>query len=160
MPFIVQNTIKPWALFLSQRPINYENYTCPRPWTYCFIKVPMNKLKALKNVLSAFIWHTPPAQSCLPGFIWLVHKCSLESWAHFKLQVQQAGGASWGAAGELGASWPDDKVARGSSCLPSGLETPGRDHPFSVGWGPGLRCPHGGVWLWVWRVLSSVPPYF
>lgn len=93
MPFIVQNTIKPWALFLSQRPINYENYTCPRPWTYCFIKVPMNKLQALKNIFLVFIWHTPPAWSCLPRFIWLAQKRTLESWAHFKSQVLQAGWA-------------------------------------------------------------------
>lgn len=146
MPFIVQNTIKPWALFLSQRPINYENYTCPRPWTYCFIKVPMNKLKALKNFFSAFIWHTPLAQSCLPGFFWLVHKCSLESWAHFKLQVQQAGGAGWGAAGVvwgLLARWQSGQgvlVVCGQSW---GTPTPTSDHSL---WDEHLGfCPHRGL---------------
>lgn len=120
MPFIVQNTIKPQTLFLSHRPINYENYTCPRPWTYCFIKVPMNKLKALKNVLLAFIWHTPPAWSWPPGFIWLVHKPTLESGAHFKLQVQQVGKAVWRAVGGS-----QGLLARWRGCLGGSLVTSG-----------------------------------
>lgn len=109
MPFIVQNTIKPWALFLSQRPINYENYTCPGPWTYCFIKVPMNKLKALKNVLLAF----PPAHtSSMEPAAWvgLIHSDVLQ-----KTELTSSGSFSrLESYGELG---PLEQMTRLGSCV-------------------------------------------
>ena len=78
----------------------------------------MNKLRALKNVLLAFIGHTPPALSCLLGCIGevkLISRCSFN-----RLQ---------GPAGELQkglrASWPDDmNCPRGSCFLPSAWGLP------------------------------------
>lgn len=94
MPLSEQSTIKRRALFLSLRPINYENCTCLGPCRYCLIKVGKEytfKLlgwgevgrgrEAGQNIPGLFLW--PLSQNCRLTLIWfvmivhlkLIHNC-------------------------------------------------------------------------------------